>query len=442
MDTPNIHTLGRDDLGAQRKGMDGQLPLLAFLDSNADLFKERMMAWAKEAGAEACFSQLALCAETLLQSKALTGVMGEPQGPEDQSFDTRALLCVAGFDEEVQVTALLFLAEALREGQPGIALYLIRMALSDRFAPFFSGNLPGPASAMVRLFSLALEAGVGSDRVRELIRLHRLCPDAAGSLHWPWPVRIHTLGRFAVLCENAPLEFSGKSPRKALQLLQAVIANGGRDVPHELIIRNLWPDEAGGDTKNLFDNTLHRLRRLLGPVDVIMLRNGKLTLDPCACWVDAWTFQRLTRAVLTVGVPSDATQIVALQRDALAALRLYSGHFLQSEGDDPWMLAYRDRIKSRYLRLVRTLGTWLEQMGQWGLAIEIYERGLEVDNLTESLYRQLMLCHQQQGEHAEALRVYRRCRDLLSIVLGLAPSERTETVREASLRADRGRLTD
>jgi len=102
-------------------------------------------------------------------------------------------------------------------------------------------------------------------------------------------------------------------------------------------------------------------------------------------------------------------------------------------------VAYRDRVKSRYLRLVRALGTRLEQVGQWGMAIEIYERALEVDNLTESLYRQLMLCHQQLGEHAEVLRVHRRCRELLSIVLGLAPSERTETVRQASLRADRVR---
>lgn len=374
-----------------------------------------------------------------VQSWIVPGVAVESLPPVDQLSDVRALGCVAAFSEEVQVIALLFLAEDLREGQPAAARRLFRLALGDRFAPFLSCRLLGPASAIARLFTLALEAGVEVKRVKELIRQLRLSPAAADSLNWPWPVRIHTLGRFSILCDNVPLAFSGKSPRKALELLQSLIANGGRDVSLRLLMRNLWPEEAGGDMKNLFDNTLHRLRKLMGPVDVIQLRNGKLTLDPSMCWVDAWTFQRLTGAFLAADVPTDAVQIAALQRDALAALRLYSGHFLQSEGDEPWILAYRDRIKSRYLRLVRALGSRLEHLGQWGLAIEIYERALEVDNLTEVLYRQLMLCHQQLGEHAEVLRVYRRCRELLSIVLGLVPSERTESVREASVLASRGR---
>lgn len=433
------HTLGSAIPGARKEPIDAQGPQVAFVDTNSDLFVRKMEAWARGAGVEANKSQFALCVQVLLQSGTLPRVTGEPLLSMDSISDAKVLGCVAAFAEEVQISALLFLADALREGRPLDALHLLRMALSDRFAPMLSSKLPGPTSAMVRLFLLALQAGDESGRVKELIRLHRLSPEAADSLNWPWPVRIHTLGRFSVLCNNEPLEFSGKSPRKALELLQSVIANGGRDVSPQLIIRNLWPDEASGDMKNLFDNTLHRLRRLMGPVDVISLRNGKLTLDPSTCWVDVWTFQRLTGAILTAEAPTDATQIMALQRDALAALRLYSGHFLQSEGDVPWVLAYRDRVKSRYLRLVRALGTRLEQVGQWGMAIEIYERALEVDNLTESLYRQLMLCHQQLGEHAEVLRVHRRCRELLSIVLGLAPSERTETVRQASLRADRVR---
>lgn len=437
-----IHKLLAATRGAPREHVDAQVFQVACVDINSDGFLAQVRAWAHGAGAQASESQLVLCVQVLLQSRTMPGVAGELLSPVDPISDTQVLGRVAAFAEEVQLSALLFLADALRKGQPADALHLVRIALDDRFAPVLSCKLPGPAPAMVGLFLMALQAGVESGRVKELIRLHRLSPDAADSLNWPWPVRIHTLGRFSVLCDNEPLEFSSKSPRKALELLQSLIANGGREVSPLLIIRNLWPDEAGGDMKNLFDNTLHRLRKLMGPVEVIKLRNGKLTLDPATCWVDAWAFQRLTGAILTAGTPTDATQIVALQRDAMAALRLYSGHFLQSEGDDsPWVLAYRDRVKSRYLRMVWALGTRFEQLGQWHLSIEIYERALEVDNLIESLYRQLMLCHQQLGEHAEVLRVYRRCRELLSIVLGLAPSERTETIRQASLRADRGRTT-
>jgi DNA-binding SARP family transcriptional activator len=39
-----------------------------------------------------------------------------------------------------------------------------------------------------------------------------------------------------------------------------------------------------------------------------------------------------------------------------------------------------------------------------------------------------MECHLARGEQAQALNAYRRCRELLSIVLGLKPSARTEAL--------------
>jgi DNA-binding SARP family transcriptional activator len=44
-----------------------------------------------------------------------------------------------------------------------------------------------------------------------------------------------------------------------------------------------------------------------------------------------------------------------------------------------------------------------------------------------------MVSYRELGEAAEALKVYRRCRDMLSIVLGLSPSPETEAIR-ATLR--------
>ena len=58
----------------------------------------------------------------------------------------------------------------------------------------------------------------------------------------------------------------------------------------------------------------------------------------------------------------------------------------------------------------------------------LYQRGLELDSLAEPLYRRLMVCHQQRGDRAEAINVYRRCRDSLSIVLGVRPSTETENL--------------
>lgn len=92
------------------------------------------------------------------------------------------------------------------------------------------------------------------------------------------------------------------------------------------------------------------------------------------------------------------------------------------------MLPARDRAVSRFQRLVADLGQRHERAGRWESAAELYRRGLEQDNLNEFLYRRLIHCLQSLGSHAEALGVYRRCRELLSIVLGVAPSPRTQAL--------------
>lgn len=260
-------------------------------------------------------------------------------------------------------------------------------------------------------------------------------PKSGPGVGHQWPLRVFTMGRFVVFCNDEPLTFNGKSPRKALELLQMLIAHGGREVQTTTLMRDLWDDDLSCDLRNLFDNTLHRLRRLLGPDDVLNLHNGKLTLNPEYCWVDAWAFGRLSSELIDGTAEFFGGNSDRIVKEAEVTLRLYSGHFLQNETDDPWVFVYRDRLKSRFQRLVMAIGARWERAGQWPSAADVYMRALEIDNLSEAFYQQLMMCHQHMGEHAEALRVYRRCRELLSIVLGIVPSPKTERLHLASLHA-------
>jgi LuxR family transcriptional regulator, maltose regulon positive regulatory protein len=56
---------------------------------------------------------------------------------------------------------------------------------------------------------------------------------------------------------------------------------------------------------------------------------------------------------------------------------------------------------------------------------------LEIDNVAEEVYRRLMSCYVRSGRPAEALRVYRRCQEMLSLVLGIAPSAETDALRRS-----------
>ena len=104
------------------------------------------------------------------------------------------------------------------------------------------------------------------------------------------------------------------------------------------------------------------------------------------------------------------------------------GRFWASEEPQRWALAARDRWQTRFLRAVAEIGHFYEERAQWDSAIALYEQGIEVDALAEDLYRRLMHCHLKLGVRADAARTYRRCREMLSIQLGIAPSADTEAL--------------
>src|SRR4029077_16098205 len=106
-------------------------------------------------------------------------------------------------------------------------------------------------------------------------------------------------------------------------------------------------------------------------------------------------------------------------------LDAYPGPLLGGE-ESPWIAKPRDALRARFVRALMHLGDPLERGGDWASAIDVYRRGLEADNLAESFYRGLMRALAATGDHAEALNAFRRCRELLSIVLGVKPSAETD----------------
>jgi LuxR family transcriptional regulator, maltose regulon positive regulatory protein len=143
-----------------------------------------------------------------------------------------------------------------------------------------------------RLAGVALASGIEPSWVRDIIRTRALLPDGPLSEAWPWPIRIHALGRFTVLCRDVEVRFSGRSQRKPMELLETLLALGGREVAAARVASALWPQSDGDSAANALGTTLHRLRKLLGEDACITLVDGRLTLDPRLVWVDTWAFER------------------------------------------------------------------------------------------------------------------------------------------------------
>lgn len=278
----------------------------------------------------------------------------------------------------------------------------------------FHGFIRQPPGDVARLVAFALRENIEPDYARALARTRRLAAPSSDTADWPWPLSIRTLGAFELRRDGEPVVSKGKAQKKPLELLKAVVAHGGRRVDAAMITALLWPDAEGDDAKASFDSTLYRLRKLCGVDGALVLTEGKLSLDPALVWVDAFALDALL----------DESPVPVAR-----ALALSRGDFLADEGAVPWAARERDRLKARLLRAVIAKAGEDEARGDFGAARTLYEAALERDNLAEAVYRRLMVCQRELGDAAGALLTYRRCRELLSIVLSRAPAAETEAVR-------------
>jgi DNA-binding SARP family transcriptional activator len=183
----------------------------------------------------------------------------------------------------------------------------------------------------------------------------------------------------------------------------------------------LWPDADGAAAKTSFDTTLFRLRKLLEVDNALALAGGKLSLSRALAWTDVWALQAALDAAESTSEDSGAAPI----RVAQQLLDAYPGPLLGAE-ENMWIGKPREVLRARFVRTLMRLGEALERGREWAAAIDLYRRGIEADNLAESLYRGLMRSLAATGDRAEAINAYRRCRELLSIVLGVAPAADTE----------------
>jgi DNA-binding SARP family transcriptional activator len=278
------------------------------------------------------------------------------------------------------------------------------------------------ARIVPEVFAYALRHGIEQEYVLETIKRLSVRAPANAPNNWPWPVQIFALGAFDIFSDGRKLNYSGKAPKKPLLLLKVLVAYGGRNVPEHRVMDALWPGEDADLAAKSLDVTLVRLRKLLGEHQAIVCKNEALSLNPNAVWSDVWAFEKLAASVLDH--PGEAVADGIWQE----ALALYKGDLLPADAAASWSLKGRERLRSLFLRFVEYAGRRLEEQEAWLAAVSWYEKGLAADDLAEPFYQGLMRCYRALDRCAEAVSTYRKMRHLLSVVLGMAPSEASQAL--------------
>jgi LuxR family maltose regulon positive regulatory protein len=335
--------------------------------------------------------------------------------------------------------AVLRLVEARSSGKNIDAETADVLAAIERTGSFRAFVYNRPLGAEVTAH--ALEHDINAGTARRVVQTMRFDPPPWLPESWPWTVRIYAFGTPAIELDGSPLGGKARAQQRPIDLLLG-IALAGNVAPGATIaapgtrasartdagvdanglMLALWPD-ADSDAKTAFDVTLLRLRKLLVHDGLVTLTDGKLRLDRRRVWCDAWAFEARV----------EAAEPLSLE-EALALLRLYRGPLFGSLAGDgrgaipAWAAVPRERLRSKFLRTIAQYGERAEAEHAWQTAVALYEQGIEQDTLAEDFYRGLMRCHLALGAPANALRAYRRCRELLSIVLSVPPTEETEAL--------------
>ncbi len=243
-----------------------------------------------------------------------------------------------------------------------------------------------------KLCMLALRHKIEVDFVRRIIRQAGVMPESPpiDIPDWPWPVRILTLGRFAVLQEDVPVPTSAKGQGKPLELLKLMIALGGRDIPKQRLIATLWPELDADYGDKAFDTTLYRLRKMLGMDRAVYVQAGLASINHHIVWIDVWALNRLVSLHRhQSGATSEPEQLI---RVANEALEMYHGDFL---GHDNSLNQYgrkREQLRKVFSEIMIEIASVLVANGRSKDAESLYNRALErIPDTPEILTRYTVL---------------------------------------------------
>lgn len=220
----------------------------------------------------------------------------------------------------------------------------------------------------------------------------------------PAPVTLRLLGAFGV-CVAGRAVAETALPRRARELLQLLSLQPQRSLPNEAVVDALWPQlDPQAGSANL-RKAAHHARQFVGQADALVLRGGRIFLLPGrSVECDALCFEQAADAALAAG-------------DALAcrtAAALYAGDLLPEARYEAWSEAPRQRLRDKYLRLLRQAGA-LEQL-------------VEAEPDDEAAHLALMRAELAAGRRSAALRWYGHLRDQLQQSLGVQPGAQAQAL--------------
>ncbi|WP_420266175.1 hypothetical protein [Candidatus Magnetominusculus dajiuhuensis] len=209
--------------------------------------------------------------------------------------------------------------------------------------------------SVAKVCKAAIDRGIQVEYARELIRLHKITSDDHTMEHFPWAIKLYTLGRFGISVDGKDIKFQGKSQKVPLLLLKTIVSAGKDYIDTGQITDNMWAESDGDSAHKTFNINMYRLRKLLGNKETIMYFDGHLCLNPELCWVDIWAFDDIIEKMDIIKRLGNKSSDEEMMRLFVKMASLYKGDFMPHDGNT-WIVRTRERLMWRFINCCLQVG--------------------------------------------------------------------------------------
>jgi len=231
--------------------------------------------------------------------------------------------------------------------------------------------------------------------------------------------------------------------QKVVALLVYLAAEPETAHRRETLMTLLWPGMPDTSARANLRQVLFHLRKaipdfVVDETAVPLLISNRHTIQlnmTDIVTIDTVQFESLLRQVQTHD-HTDLLTCPTCHKNLVAATAIYTGRFLadfyleDSNEFEEWAEITRQSYQRKVLDALEALTKIAIRQQAYADAHKHAERQLEIDDLRESAYQQLMEILARSGQRNEAMAVYERCRRHLKEELEMAPSKRTTDLYE------------
>ena len=243
-------------------------------------------------------------------------------------------------------------------------------------------------------------------------------------------LRIYVTGRVGIEAGETLLDEPDFPSRQSRLAFVYLVARHGHAVPRDVLADALWPDALPRSWETALSAIVSNLRTLLSRAglprsEAISHAFGCYQLRlPRETWID---LDAATQAIDEAQAALRANEPGRAYGWAGIAAAVARRPLLPGEAGS-WLDLQRAELHNVLVRALDCFVDILSWNGEMALAARAAEEAIALEPFRETGYQRLMSVRAAEGNRAEALRAYERCRKLLADELGVDPSPQTEAV--------------